>query len=99
MAEQVQQQKALHLEADIRIDDDAEAVEDAGAWRLEIPILDHEPMFDDAGRHVDPEVHHVAARHVADQACADDFMTGEQFHGVPSSGLILYQRGSGSSSI
>jgi hypothetical protein len=36
MAEQMQEQKALHLESDVRIEHDAQAVEDAGPWRLQV---------------------------------------------------------------
>src|SRR6476619_1663119 len=47
MTEEVQQQEALHLEPDVGVDDDPQAVEDAGSRRLEIAVLDHEAAFDD----------------------------------------------------
>src|SRR5436190_22829784 len=77
MAEQVQQQKTLHLEADVRIDHDAQPVEDSGARRLEIPILDGEAVLDDAGRDLDPEIDEVVAGHLADQSRPDDLVARE----------------------
>ena len=48
MAEQVQKQKALHLESDVRIEHDAQAVEDAGPWRLQVPVFEDEAVLDNA---------------------------------------------------
>ncbi len=48
MAEQMEQQEALHLEADVGIDDDPQTVEDARPGRLEIAVLDDKPLLDDA---------------------------------------------------
>ena len=49
VSEQVQQQEALHLEPDVGIDRDSQAVENAGPRRVEVAVLDDEPVFDDAG--------------------------------------------------
>jgi hypothetical protein len=79
VAEQVQQQEALHLEPDVRIDRRCEAVEDAGPRRLEIAVLDGETVLDDAAAHRRPDVDQLVCRHVAD-AGADDFVAGERLH-------------------
>src|SRR6185503_5824385 len=71
MSKQMQEQKALHLEPDVRIDSDAQAVENAGPRRFEVAVLDHKPVFDDAGRDSSPQVNHVSARQFADDARAD----------------------------
>jgi hypothetical protein len=80
MPEQVEQQKALHLEPDVGVDDDLQAVEDAGARRFEIPILDRESILDDAGRDRRPDLDELVSRHLAD-ARADDFVAWELLHG------------------
>jgi hypothetical protein len=49
VAEQVKQEKALHLKADIGIDHNSQAVEDAGLRRLEVAVFDREPVLDDPG--------------------------------------------------
>jgi hypothetical protein len=59
MPEEVQQQEALHLEADVGIDDDPQAVEDARPRRLEVAIFDDEPALDDRRRDGTPKRHHV----------------------------------------
>lgn len=85
----MQQQEALHLESDIRIDRDPQAVEDAGPRRLEIAVLDHEPVFDDAGSDADPEVNHVRIWQSADHSGTDKFMAGNGFHGCLSDKELL----------
>src|SRR5437588_2798054 len=76
MSEQVQEEEALHLESDVRIDDDAQAVEDAGARRLEIAILDREPLLDHARRDLAPDLDEIAARQLPHQPGAVDFVAG-----------------------
>src|SRR5262249_57887097 len=78
MAEQMEQQEALHLETHVGIDDDPESVEDARSRRLEIAILDHEAVFHDAGRDPDPQTNHVVGWKLADQTCANELVTGDQ---------------------
>ena len=41
----MQQQETVHIEPDVWIDDDAAAVEDAGARRLEVAVLDRKPYL------------------------------------------------------
>jgi hypothetical protein len=48
VAEQMEQQEALHLKGDIGVDHNPQTVEDAGLGRFEIAVFDHELMFDDA---------------------------------------------------
>src|SRR4029434_2207805 len=79
----MKQQKALHLEPDVRIDRDSQTIEDAGSRRFEVSILDNEAILDDAGRDSDPQVNHVRARQSANHASADKFMTGNRFHRPP----------------
>ena len=81
MAEEVEQQEALHLESDVRIDDDAQPVEDPGARRLEVPIFDREPVFDDTRRHRGPHPNQIVGRHVTD-ARTRDFVTGDWGAGI-----------------
>ena len=81
VSEKVQQQEALHLEADIGIDDDSQAIENAGPWRIEIPILDGEAVFHDAGCGRGPDLDQLVGRYVAD-AGADDFVTGKLLQGA-----------------
>ena len=50
MAKEVQQHEALHFEIDVGIDHDREAIEDAGARRLQIAVFQDEPALNDAGR-------------------------------------------------
>ena len=83
VAEQVQQQEALHLEADVRIDDDAQAVEDAGARRLEVAVLDHEAVLDDRRGDRPPERDQVGGRQRADQPRADELVSGRVGIGTP----------------
>ena len=83
VAEQVQQEEALHLEADVGVDDDAEAVEDAGSRRLEIAVLDDESPLDDRGGDPAPEPDHVRFRQGADQTRADQFVTLQLSHTPP----------------
>src|SRR5262245_30092391 len=80
MPEQVEQQKALHLESDIGVDHNAQSVEDSGSWRFEIAVFDDEPVLDDTGRHALPHVDHVAARQLPNQTSADQFMARERAH-------------------
>jgi hypothetical protein len=80
MAEQVQQQEALHLEADVGIDDDLQAVEDARPRRFEIAVLDGEAVLDDAAADSGPDVDQLVRRHMSD-AGPDDFVTEKRLHG------------------
>src|SRR5438552_3969378 len=82
MAKEVQQHKALRLKADVRIDHDREAVEDAGPRRLEIAILKHKSMLDDGRRDFRPQWHESVTRQPADEstyltASADEFRPGD----------------------
>ena len=83
VAEQVQQQEALHLEADIRVDDDPQAVEDAGARRLEVAILDHEALLDDRGGDRAPQLDHVGRGQLPDEPRADQFVALHVAHAHP----------------
>jgi hypothetical protein len=76
----MQQQEALHLKADVRVDGDSEAVEDAGSRRFEVAILDDETVLHDARRDADPQVNHVGTRQFANHPSPDKFMTGNGFH-------------------
>ncbi len=80
----MEQQEALHLEPDIRIDGDPQTVEDAGSWRFEVSVLDHEPVFHDAGRDSNPQVNHVGARQLADDAGTDKFCDWEEVSSAAS---------------
>jgi hypothetical protein len=80
MAEQVQKQKALHLESDVRIEHDAQAVEDAGPWRLQVPVFEDEAVLDNARSHAAPQVDERFARHAADEAGAGDLVPLKRLH-------------------
>jgi len=54
MPEQVQQHEALHLEIDIRIEDDPQPVDDPSPRRLEITILDRKALFHNPRRGLKP---------------------------------------------
>ena len=66
MAEQVEQQEALHLEADVGIENDSQAVEDARSGRLEVPELDSEAVLDHARADASPQIDQVADGPFAD---------------------------------
>jgi hypothetical protein len=82
----MKEQEALHLETDVRVDDDSESIEDAGSRRLQIAIFDDEAVLDNAGRYLDPQPNHVVGRQLADHTRADEFVTCDHnFSGsVPS---------------
>src|SRR3954462_6188018 len=83
MAEKVQQQETLHLETDVRIDHDPQAVEDACSRRLEIAVLNGETVFHDTAADRRPDVDQLVNRHVADPG-ASDFVTEERLHDAAS---------------
>jgi HAD superfamily hydrolase (TIGR01509 family) len=77
MAEQVQKQKALHLESDVRIEHDAQAVEDAGPWRLQVPVFEDEAVLDNAVGRADPEaIRNIRQQRISDKAAAYVRMNG-----------------------
>ena len=75
----MEQQEALHLEPDVRVDDDAKPVEDAGAGRVEVAVLDGEPVLDDARGDRGPEANQVVGWQVAN-AGAGDFVAADNLH-------------------
>ena len=81
VAEQVEQQKALHLEADVGIDDDPQAVEDTRSRRLEIAVLDDKPLLDDARTHSSPQADELVGRPLANLPRAVELVTGNIVHG------------------
>jgi hypothetical protein len=80
MAEQMQEQKALHLESDVRIEHDAQAVEDAGPWRLQVPVFEDEAVLDNARSHAAPQIDERLARHATDEAGAGDLVPLKSLH-------------------
>src|SRR5262245_4309592 len=78
VSEQMEEQETLHLEADIGIDDDSQPVENAGARRLQITVLDDEALLDDAGRNSWPEIDDVVGRHLAHETSADELVSGKR---------------------
>ena len=56
MAEQVQQDEALHFEFDVRIDHDPQAIEDACPRWFQVAILDAETVLDDTRRDSQPQL-------------------------------------------
>ena len=48
MTEQMQQEKALHLEIDVGVDDDPQTIEDPGPRGIQVTIFDHESVLDDS---------------------------------------------------
>src|SRR5713226_423545 len=47
VTEQMEQEETLHLEANVRVDDDPESVEDASTGRFEVAIFEDESTLDD----------------------------------------------------
>src|ERR1700681_332223 len=82
MAEQVEQQEALHLEADVRVDDDTQAIEDARSWWLQIAVLDDKSLLDDAGARLPPQADERVAGPLANQTCAVEFVTRKTVHAL-----------------
>src|ERR1051326_483693 len=82
VAEQMEQQEALHLEGDVGIDDDSKTVEDARLGRLEIAVFDHESMFDDARTCASPEIDELVDRPLADLPRAVKLVTADGVHGA-----------------
>ena len=80
MAEQVEQQEALHLEGDVGIDDDPQTVEDARFGRLEIAVLDDKPLLDHARTHFSPQIDELVGRPSAKLPCAVELVTGDTVH-------------------
>src|SRR5580704_7469526 len=80
MAEQVEQQEALHLEADVRVDDDTQAIEDARSWWLQIAVLDDKSLLDNAGARLPPQADELVAGPLADQTCAVELVTRKTVH-------------------
>src|SRR4029453_6192526 len=81
----MKEQEALHLETDVRVDDDSESIEDAGSRRLQIAIFDDEAVLENAGHHLDPHPNHVIGRQLADDTRADEFVTGNH---LSATGLL-----------
>jgi hypothetical protein len=71
----MQEEETLHFEAHVRIDDDSQAIENAGPWRFQIAVLDGEALFDDARRDFPPQLHHVVVRQSANKTTPDEFVT------------------------
>src|SRR6266849_1952951 len=80
MPEQMEQQEALHFKTNIRVNDDAETVENTGTGRFEVAILKDKSVLDHARRHLAPQLHHVVGWQSANQATSMQFMTWEALH-------------------
>ena len=80
MTEQVEQQEALHLEADVGIDDDPQTVKDARSGRLEIAVLDDKPLLDHARTYSSPQTDEFVGRPLAHLSCPVEFVTGNTIH-------------------
>ena len=77
VSEEMQQNEALHLEIHVRIDGESQAVENAGARRLQVTIFDGEAIFHDLGGNPNPDIHQRLRGHRAHQPVADQFMPGD----------------------
>src|SRR5687768_10801382 len=78
MAEQVQQDKTLHLEADVRIDQDLQPVERAGSRWFQVAVRDGKAVLHNLRRRALPEFIELVCRQVADTLLAW-FANGDQF--------------------
>jgi len=77
VSEEMQQYEALHLEIHVRIDGESQAVENAGARRLQVSIFDGEAIFHDLRSDPYPDIDQRLRRHHAHQTVADQFMPGD----------------------
>src|SRR6266508_3900756 len=67
------------------IDGESQAVENAGARRLQVTIFDGEAIFHDLGGNPNPDIHQWLRGHRAHQPVADQFMPGD----LPSAPLSV----------
>ncbi len=75
MAEQVQQDEALHLKSNVRIQCNRQAVKDTCARRFKVLVPHGKSVLDDFRRNSAPHIHKFGGSHRLDRPLSDKFMS------------------------